>query len=83
MRTNQEIAQQIEGLEKMKASLPETNFFGDNNWEPIDAMIAVLNGESYLLFDDEEPAIESAAYEANEWLKGKTDDNLYEDDDAE
>lgn len=79
MRTQEEIKRQIEGLEAMKASLPEFNFFGENNHEPIDAVISVLNGwETYEDYEDAEYSIESAVYEAESWLNGDSDEDLFE-----
>ncbi len=80
MRTQEEIERQIEGLEKMKESLPETNFFGENNWLPIDAQIAILKGGDYEDYADEEYYIESSALEAKYWLDDDNEDDLFEND---
>lgn len=78
MRTQPEIAMQIEGLENQKIKLPEINFFGDSNWEPIDTMLDVLRGYSYSDYEDEKPEIETAAYDADQWLQGNNDEDLFE-----
>lgn len=76
MKNQEQIDRQIKGLEKMKAKLPEVNFFGENNHEPIDAQIAILQGESdYEDFENEEYQIESKAYEAREWMDSDEDDD--------
>ena len=87
-RTKEEIARQIEGLKRMKKSLPEFSAFGDKNWEKIDAQLDVLEGlkdaddfyidETAEEFEDGDNDIYSAAEEAEEWLNGHADD-LFED----
>lgn len=87
-RTKEEIARQIEGLKRMKKSLPEFSAFGDKNWEKIDAQLDVLEGlkdvddfyidETAEEFEDGDNDIYSAAEEAEEWLNGNADD-LFED----
>lgn len=79
MRTKEEITRQIEGLEKMKESLPETNFFGENNWLPIDAQLDILKGGSYEDYEDEEYHIESAALKAQDWLDDENEEDLFEE----
>lgn len=78
MRTQEEINRQIEGLKKMKENLPETNFFGDNNWEVIDAQIDILQGGDYEDYQEADYAIEAAAYDATGWLEGDIDEDLFE-----
>jgi tellurite resistance-related uncharacterized protein len=84
MRSQEEINRQIEGLKAMKQSLPEYNLFGENNWEGINAQIAVLKGEENYEeyrdeeFDIEEDYIYTRAEEADTWLRGLNDDNLFE-----
>jgi len=80
MRTQEEIDIQIAGLEKMKNSLPEFNYFGENNWLPIDAKIDILSGGSYDDYADEEYNIESAADSARDWLEYDVDEDLFEED---
>jgi hypothetical protein len=80
MRTQEEIDRQIEGLEKMKESLPERNYFGENNWLPIDAQIDILNGADYEDYADEEYSIESAADKARDWMDKNDDEDLFESD---
>ena len=79
MRTEEEKQRQIEGLKKEKESLPEHNFFGDNNWKAIDAMISILTGEnSYEDYEDDEPNVEQEAYRCKNWLDGDENDDLFE-----
>lgn len=77
-RTAKEIKKQIEGLKKMKKTLPEFSFFGDNNWDGIDAQLDVLEGmkEAEDFEDDDE--IYSLASQAEEWLNGERDEDLFE-----
>lgn len=81
MRTPEEVLRQIEGLKKLKESLPQFSFFGDNNWEPIDAQLNIL--ESRNTYEDydavEDGEIESAAYQAEQWLLCKSDEDLFEE----
>lgn len=83
MRTAEEIEKQVLGLQKMKSTLPKVNFFGDDNWEKIDAQISVLKGEKTAdEFIEEDSDEENQAYEdalqAEEWLHGHTNDDLFE-----
>jgi hypothetical protein len=83
MRTAEEIEKQVLGLQKMKSTLPKVNFFGDDNWEKIDAQVAVLKGEKtadeFIEEDsDEENEVYADALQAEEWLHGETDNDLFE-----
>lgn len=78
MKTQEQINAQIEGLQKMKESLPEFNFFGENNWLPIDAQIDILNGGDYEDYQDEDYSIESAADKAKDWLESDYEEDLFE-----
>lgn len=78
MRTSEQKAQMIENLSRLRNSLPEQNIFGDANWIPIDAQIAVIKGEKTVddyRGDDYESVAEVAAIEAQEWLDGNLEDN--------
>jgi hypothetical protein len=79
MRTPEEIQRQIEGLEKERKSLPHYSLFRDDNWAIIDAQLAILRGEkTYHDYEyDEDYEVESAAYNADYWLKGETDEDLF------
>lgn len=78
MRTQNEINRQIDGLKKEKELLPHYSLFGDDNWAIIDASISILTGEStYEDYENEDYDIESSAYQANEWLNGNTDEDLF------
>ena len=77
MRTEEEKQRQIEGLKRERETLPEISFFGDNNWEPIDAMVSMLMGlTSYQDYEDVSN-VESEAYRCQSWLDGNTDEDLF------
>jgi hypothetical protein len=86
-RTQEEIDRQIEGLKKMKDTLPEFSHFGDNNWEKIDAQISVLRGHStpddYYVdegMDDYQDGDNDTYFEAEAalfWLNGENDEDLF------
>ena len=79
MRTQEEINKQVLGLSKMKEELPCFNFFGENNHEPIDASISILQGRStYEDYADDEYGIESMAYQTRDWLEGDFEEDLFE-----
>ena len=87
MRTQEEIKRQIEGLEKMKTWLPEYSGFGEPNHLIIDAQISILYG-SQELSDieegdweemDEDNKIYRGAEEAEIWLDGDGDEDLFEE----
>lgn len=87
MRTQEEIKRQIEGLEKMKTWLPEYSGFGDPNHLIIDAQISILDG-SQELSDieegdweemDEDNKVYRGAEEAEMWLDGNRDEDLFEE----
>lgn len=78
MKSQEQINAQIEGLQKMKDSLPEFNFFGENNWLPIDAQIDILKGGDYEDYQNEEDSIESAAYQTRYWLESDDEEDLFE-----
>ena len=83
MRTIQEIARQIEGLEKMKKSLPEKTLFGDNNWGAIDAQISILDKSKTLdQFDEDEESehLYSQVMEADSWLSGHSSEDLFDEE---
>jgi hypothetical protein len=79
MRTLEEINRQIEGLQKERKSLPHHSMFGTDNWGAIDAIITILRGEkTHADFElEEDYEIESAAYNAEDWLNGNSDDDLF------
>ena len=47
-RTPEEITRQIEGLKKMKTTIPERSHFGDENWAQIDAQLDILEDKAEL-----------------------------------
>lgn len=83
-RTQEEIERQIQGLLKMKETLPQKSFFGDDNWAKIDAQIAVLKGEAtpddYYIdeksedYEDGDNDVWSEAERAESWLNGERGD---------
>lgn len=87
-KTQKEIDRQIEGLKKMKTTLPEFSFFGDSNWEKINAQLDVLEGkrepdnfykdEHSEEYEDGDNDIYFAAVEAQDWLDGQRKDDLFE-----
>lgn len=87
MRTKEEVKQQIEGLKNQKIVLPEFSMFGDNNWEKIDAKIDVLEGlkdpddfyedETSDEYQDGDNDLFFAAEEAERWLDGESDEDLF------
>jgi hypothetical protein len=89
-RTQDEINRQIEGLKKDRKKLPQFSMFGDKNWEKIDAQISVLegNGNPDFYYEDEtaeefeegDNNIYHAAEEADEWLCGNRNEDLFDED---
>ena len=89
-RTQAEIDAQIEGLKKDRANLPEFSSFGDKNWEKIDTQISVLEGktkpddyyedETAEEYEDGDNDIWQAAEEAEQWLLGNSNENLFDED---
>lgn len=88
MRTKEEIQRQVEGLTQMKTWLPEYSAFGDPNHKVIDAQISILKSisklsdyefEEYDEFDDNLEAIFRGAEEAEMWLDGDTNEDLFEE----
>jgi hypothetical protein len=86
-RTPEEIARQIDGLKKMKETLPEFSMFGDSNWEKIDAQLDVLEGkkeadEFYIdetaeEFEEGDNELYFAAQEADDWLNSQHNEDLF------
>ena len=78
-RTKEEIKRQVEGLQKMKKTLPQYSFFGDDNWAGIDAQLDVIEGiREPDDFESDSDEIYSMAQQAEDWLNGSKDD-LFED----
>ena len=77
-RTKEEIQQQIKGLEAEQKTLPDINFFGEDNTAMYEAMYNILEGrKTYDDYNDREGYIESAAYRAQQWLECETEENLF------
>ena len=86
MRTEKEIQNQIDGLERERLNLPAVSLFGTPNHEIINAKIAILNGGDLEDFEegdwDEMDAtneIYRGAEEAVEWMEEERDEDLFED----
>ena len=78
MRTKEEIQHQIDGLKSKRKRLPEYSYFGSNNWAVIDTQLSILDGsKKYKDFENAEDEIETAAYEANEWLTNSNTEDLF------
>lgn len=85
-RSQQEIEKQIKELLIDKANLPEQSLFGTPNHKIIDTQIRFLKGEIKLedLPDgdwgeqDAENEIYTKVQEAEEWLKGQCDLDLFD-----
>lgn len=87
-RTKNEIDIQIAGLKAMKITLPRRSAFGDDNHAKIDAQISVLEGnkkpdyfyvdETSDEFQDGDNDVYSSAVDAEEWMNGDKEDNLFE-----
>lgn len=80
MRTKEEVDRQIDGLKKMKSTVPEFSKFGDNNWEKINAQLDVLEDlkepdDFYIGHND----VYNAAVEAEEWMNGEDNEDLFEE----
>ena len=75
-KTKKQIEQEIKGLKEIKPFIPETDFFGGNNHDKIDAQIKVLEenlseDEIYDTWPDEEHQdIVSNARDAMGWRDG-------------
>ncbi len=89
-RSQVDIDRQIKGLIKMKEFLPETSFFGGNNWNEIDAKLDVLEGkkepddfyqdEHAEDFQDGDNDLYFEAERAERWLEGDENEDLFEDE---
>lgn len=87
-RTAEQIARQVAGLKKERASLPQRSGLGTENWKIIDAQIDVLNGdrkpshfyedETAEEFIDGDNDIYFASEEAQEWLNGSRTNDLFD-----
>lgn len=89
IRTQAEIDFQIAGLKKERETIPQFSFFGDNNWDIIDAQLDILEGRKIASdFDQPQegdeldcPEIEYEILEAVErtedWLEGEIDEDLF------
>lgn len=87
-RTAEEIKRQVDGLLKMKDKLPRRNFFGGDNHAQIDAQIAVLQGrrkpddfyqdEHADDYEDGDNETWSLAEQAEQWLNGFSQNDLFE-----
>lgn len=76
MRSRQEIKRQVEGLEYSKKITPEYDMLGENNHGAIDAQIDVLQGGSSSDHKGD-GYIVAKAEQAEEWLIGNTNEDLF------
>lgn len=81
MRTKEEVQRQIDGLLAERKTLPAESAFGDPNHEAIDAQVQVLmeneTAETYADADEYQDYIYQQATEAEDWLNGDIDDDLF------
>jgi len=77
MRSTSEIERQVAGLLNMKNTLPEYSAFGDNNWEGIDAQVAIISGRD-TSDDYEDGDYYSEALDAEDWLNSSTTEDLFD-----
>jgi len=86
MRTPEEVKKQIEGLTKMKEWLPSHSMFGTPNHDCIDAQIELLEGKKDIddfeeaddPEEDDEQHLYNAALEAEQWMNGEREEDLFE-----
>lgn len=86
-RTREEIQRQIDGLLEDKKNIREYSMFGDPNHKCIDAQISILEGDEELSdIDegdweeyDEQNKIFRAAEEAQQWLDGDREEDLFDE----
>lgn len=82
-RTEKEIKRQVEGLKKYKEKLPEISKYGVNEWDKIDAQIAVLEDKKFVSefwnekLEDRDNHVLSAAQDAEDWLFGNILHDLF------
>jgi hypothetical protein len=85
-RTTEEINRQVEGIENMKKRLPAVSKIGTANHKMFDAQLNVLQEVEHPdeinedFFDDFEQFLDvhGAAWEAQEWMDGDSNDDLFE-----
>jgi hypothetical protein len=84
IRTQTEVERQVQGLLAEKKTLPIFSAFGDPNHESIDAQIQVLRGnedaELYSHTEDYHEYIYQQAIQAESWLNGDNDDDLFSEE---
>lgn len=86
MRSQEEIQTVVQALQELKPTVRRKTFFGDDNWEQIDAQIWVLEKDidEDKIFDryadeedkDDNLAIRDAAFDAYAWKFGDDDIDL-------
>ena|SRR5436190_13893208 len=89
--TKKQIAEEIKTLGEIKPKVPARTFFGDSNWEAIDAQIVTMElnystDTIYNRHNDEEPEEgewtaheRDSALDARRWLDGETADKPSKD----
>lgn len=66
-------------LQKERDSIPEYSSFGDNNWQPLEDSIYMLEKATHGIFDLEDPNYENMVYDVWCWLEDKVNDDIYSD----
>ena len=91
-RSKEEIEKQIAGLKAMKKRMLAHSFFGDNNHAGIEVQLDLLEGKSFASdyeefneqdhwFPEEDlDYVREQAEQAEQWMNGETDDNLYDEE---
>ena len=81
-RTKEEVQKQVDGLKKTKERLQQNGgMFAEQYIEQIEMQIDILTGrESYADHEDDEPQMESCAYDTDQWLQGESDEDLFDND---
>jgi hypothetical protein len=69
--TPEQIKEQAEKLKQMKPKVRHWSYFGDNNWEQIDAQVAVLEGAPVSNYAGASIEVYGAAQDARSWMDGE------------
>lgn len=73
MRSTEEKEKMVSDLKKLKETLPEKNFFGEENWKQIDAQIELIesNGDKTAeYFESADDNVYNAVADVESWLEG-------------
>lgn len=69
--TKEQIAEQAQKLRDLKPKVRHYSHFGDNNWEQIEAQIAVLEGTPVSHYLGASIEVHGAAQDAKDWMNGE------------